>query len=149
MTVIQNKSICTNLSITFSSMVFVMAPSSRSPREIYLDHLRKGQLAFQRDAAGAPIFFPRVVSPAGDTNLRWEISKGLGTIYSTTAIRPKNCLPYNVSLVDLDEGFRLMSRVEGEPSKIRIGSRVRVRILDEGAEPIPVFDLVMPSEVGQ
>lgn len=125
-----------------------MALISRSPREIYLDYLRKGQLAFQRDAAGSPVFFPRVVSPSrGDSNLRWEISRGFGTIYSTTAIRPKNGLPYNVSLIDVDEGFRLMSRVEGEPSKIRIGSRVRVRVVEEGTEPIPVFDLVAPSEV--
>lgn len=123
-----------------------MAPAARSPREIYLDYLRKGQLAFQRDVAGSPVFFPRLVSPGrGDADLQWEVSQGLGTIYSTTAIRPKNGEPYNVSLIDVDEGFRLMSRVDGDPSKIRIGARVRVRVV-EGAEPIPVFDLVASSE---
>lgn len=121
--------------------------STPSPRQIYLDYLRRGQLAFQRDAAGSPVFFPRLMSPSrGDTELRWQTSQGFGTVYSTTVVRPKSGTSYNVSLIDLDEGFRLMSRVEGEPSKINIGARVRVRVVDEGPEPIPVFDLVTSPE---
>jgi uncharacterized protein len=37
--------------------------------------------------------------------------------------------PYNVALIDCDEGFRLMSRVEDiDPMQVRIGMRVRFRV---------------------
>jgi uncharacterized OB-fold protein len=42
----------------------------------------------------------------------------------------------------MDEGFRLMSRVEGiDATAVRIGMRVRVRIIqDSEGTPMPVFD---------
>ena len=37
--------------------------------------------------------------------------------------------PFNVALIDCDEGFRLMSRVEDiAPEQVRIGQRVRFRV---------------------
>ena len=40
---------------------------------------------------------------------------------------------HDVSLVDLDEGFRMMSEVVGiDPADVRIGMRVRAREDDEG-----------------
>ena len=92
------------------------------------------------------MFFPRVTAPTGFSGaLTWKASAGLGTVYATTYILPKGESAYNVSLVDMDEGFRLMSRVEGiTPDKVRIGMRVKTRIHpaegDEG--PYPVFDPV-------
>jgi uncharacterized OB-fold protein len=40
------------------------------------------------------------------------VSKGRGTVYATTVVHPAEGAPYNVALIDCDEGFRLMSRVE-------------------------------------
>ena len=48
----------------------------------------------------------------------------------------------NVALIDLDEGFRLMSRVEDiDPMQVRIGMRVKVRFNpgDDKQPPFPVF----------
>ena len=51
-------------------------------------------------------------------------------------------LIFNVVLVDLDEGPRMMSRVEGiAPEAVRIGMRVRARVALQGDEPVVVFDL--------
>jgi uncharacterized OB-fold protein len=55
--------------------------------------------------------------------------------------------PYNVALVDLDEGFRMMSRVEGlAPEDVVIGARVRVAVIEEDGAPLAVFRPVTSSE---
>jgi len=124
-------------------------PATAAPLETYLAHLAKGELAFQRAPDGTPVFFPRLVAPhSGATDLRWHVSAGLGTVYSTTTIHPKGEPSYNVSLIDMDDGFRLMSRVEGiDAASVRIGMRVRVRIA-QGADgvPLPVFDPLAPEK---
>ena len=60
-------------------------------------------------------------------------AKGLGTIYSyTVARRPagpsfKDVVPYVVALIVLDEGPRMMTRMQCDsPEAIRIGQRVQV-----------------------
>lgn len=69
---------------------------------------------------------------------------GKGVVYSTCVIRqpPKDGPSYNVALIDLDFGARLMARVEGaNPEEVRIGDRVKARISGEGDTPVLVFDL--------
>lgn len=115
-----------------------------SPLARYLAHLRRGELAYQVDADGRAVFYPRLTAPMGCRGeLRWAISAGLGTVHATTAIAPKGEPSYNVALIDMDEGFRLMSRVESmPPEEVRIGLRVRLRVLPRQGEddPLPVFD---------
>jgi len=120
-----------------------------SPLEQYRAHLARGTLAYQVDEDGRALFYPRVAAPAGYRGqLRWAASAGLGTVHATTYILPKGAPAYNVALIDMDEGFRLMSRVESiPPEQVRIGMRVKVRIQPaEGDEdPYPVFDPAEPS----
>ena len=52
---------------------------------------------------------------------------------------------YNVSLIDLDEGVRLMSRVTCAPHDVRIGQRVRVRVQVTDGAGLVVFDPVGPA----
>jgi uncharacterized OB-fold protein len=124
----------------------VLLPAGESPLATYLAHLARGELAYQVDADGQALFFPRVAVPAGRRGpLRWQVSRGLGTVYATTWIAPKGETPYNVALIDMDEGFRLMSRVESVPAdRVRIGMRVRVRVQPAQGEddPLPIFDPV-------
>ncbi|SEB91471.1 hypothetical protein SAMN05519104_0376 [Rhizobiales bacterium GAS188] len=120
----------------------------QSPLTRYLEHLRRGELAYQLDAeAGAAIFHPRVFGPrTGNADLEWRVSAGIGTVHATTVNHPRDAAPYNVALIDLDEGFRMMSRVEGiAPQAVKVGMRVKLRILQgEGeAPPLPVF---VPAE---
>ena len=103
----------------------------QSPLAIYQAHLDKGELAYQwSPAAGRAVFYPRVLCPfTGSTALEWRIASGLGTVYATTVTHPAQGAPYNVALIDCDEGFRLMSRVEDiDPMQVRIGMRVRFRV---------------------
>ena len=120
-----------------------------SPLATYLKHLDNGKLAFQiAGTDGDPVFFPRLLAPgSGRTDLRWRISQGTGTVYATTVVYYKGEPPLNVALIDMDEGFRLMSRVEDvDPTAVTIGLRVRLRVLAaEGSRPAcPVFIPVLP-----
>ncbi len=120
---------------------------TQSPFGAYLEHLKRGELAYQVCTDdGAPVFYPRVVAPkTGSPNLEWRVSKGLGTVHATTVVHQKDTPPYNVALIDLDEGFRMMSRVENiDPMNVKIGMRVKFRVIP-GTEkdfPLPVFDPV-------
>lgn len=121
-------------------------PPPLSPLATYRAHLGAGELAFQVDeSSGKAVFYPRVVAPGTGSTLRWQVSQGLGTVYATTAIPTRDQGTYNVALVDMDEGFRLMSRVESIPAEqVRIGQRVRVRVHHPAGDepPYPVFDPV-------
>jgi len=116
----------------------------QSPLAIYEAHLARGELAYQYSpAAGRAVFYPRVICPfTGSAELEWRVSAGLGTVYATTVTHPVKGNPYNVALIDLDEGFRLMSRVEDiPPEAVRIGMRVRFRVREPVGDeaPYPVF----------
>jgi uncharacterized OB-fold protein len=121
-----------------------MTDDRKSPLTTYLDHLSRNELAYQfSPEAGRAVFYPRLMCPfTGSERLEWRVSKGLGTVHATTVVHPAEGKPYNVALIDCDEGFRLMSRVEDiAPEQVRIGQRVRFRVhRAEGAEPpYPVF----------
>ncbi len=125
--------------------------TERSPLGIYLEHCRKGELAYQVCTDdGRAIFYPRIAAPnTGSGNLEWRVSKGLGTVYTTTVVHYKNERPLNVALIDLDEGFRMMSRVEDiDPMQVKIGMRVKMKMHpgDEKQPPYPVFTPVEESK---
>lgn len=112
-----------------------------SPNSIYMDYCQKDQLAFQRSLSGKAVFYPRIVEPKTGEVLRWELSQGLGTVYSTTVIYSRDEQAYNLALIDVDEGYRMMSRVEGiNPGHVRIGMRVQVQMttFDDGKK-YPIF----------
>src|SRR5690349_20531420 len=123
----------------------------QSPLGVFIEHCKKGELAYQMSTAdGTPAFYPRAVAPGtGSSALEWKVSKGVGTVYSTTVAYTKDQPPHNVVLIDIDEGFWMMSRVEYiDPLQVKIGMRVKVRIApgDERQPPYPVF---VPLEVGK
>ncbi len=118
-------------------------PSIQPDRE-FAQFLCEGRFMIQRSASsGAHVFYPRVAEPgSGARDLLWVLASGQGTVYATTVVRPKPPqAPYNVALIDLDEGPRMMSRVETvPPDSVRIGMRVKVRIAGGEQAPCVVFD---------
>lgn len=121
-----------------------MPPESTSPLATYIAHLERGELAYQfSPSADTAVFYPRVIAPrTGAADLEWRVSQGLGTVYATTVVHPQKGDPYNVALIDMDEGWRLMSRVEDiAPTAVKIGMRVRFRVhpADDDEPPYPVF----------
>jgi hypothetical protein len=128
------------------------SPDRSSPYATYLEHLERGELAYQfSPAADKAVFFPRVLCPyTGSEQLEWRISKGLGTVYSASTVHPRAGDPYNVSLVDCDEGFRLMTRVEGiAADRVAIGMRVSFRVhrppAQEGREADDCYPVFVPA----
>lgn len=114
------------------------------PDQDYAAHLSAGRFMIQRSASsGGYVFYPRVAEPGtGSRDLEWVEASGLGQVYAVTVISPKPpALAYNVALVELDEGPRMMSRVEGvPPADVVIGLRVRARIAALEGGPAVVFD---------
>jgi uncharacterized protein len=106
--------------------------------------LEQGRFMLQRSrTGGACFFYPRVAEPGtGNTDLEWVEASGDGVVYSTTVIRQKPPTPhYNLALIDLAEGARLMSRVEGvAPEGVRIGMKVRAKVIRENNSPLLVFE---------
>ena len=126
-------------------------PMEASPLAVYQSYLDKGELAYQwSPEASRAVFYPRLVCPySGSTRLEWRVASGLGTVYATTVTHPAQGEPYNVALIDCDEGFRLMSRVEEiDPMQVRIGMRVRFRVHAAEGDQLayPVF---VPAEDGR
>lgn len=117
------------------------------PEAQYRAFLRDGRFMIQRSAStGRYAFYPRVAAPgSGADDLEWVEASGLGRIYSITVNRARTG-SYNIALVELDEGPRLMTRIEGVETAA-IGTRVRARIAEIDGEPAVVFDIV--SEEGR
>lgn len=86
------------------------------------------------------------------TRWSWVTSAGRGTLYSFTVVhrapQPGFEVPYVIGVVDLDEGFDLMTNIVGvAPEAVRIGARVTVDWLDVSSADggagmvLPVFRL--------
>ncbi len=108
-------------------------------------HLDQGQFLIQHcTACQQHIYFPREICPhCGAADPSWATPSGLGTVYSVTTVRRKPDAggDYNVSLIDLDEGVRLMSRVTLQPPEsVRIGLRVQARVQVTDGKGLVVFD---------
>ncbi len=73
----------------------------------------------------------------------WKSASGRAHVYSTTVARrrPDRGGDYNVSIVELEEGPRMTSRVEGiDPDQVTIGMNLTHAIADCGdAEPYIIF----------
>lgn len=122
-------------------------PAVPDAQRVYFSHLSDGHFMIQRcGACGRHVFYPRVLCVhCGSPRLGWVRPAGTGTVYSSSIVRRKaeDGGDYNVALVDLDEGVRMMSRVEGVAlDRIAIGMRVQARIAAGEEGPLVVFDPV-------
>ncbi|WER50021.1 OB-fold domain-containing protein [Cupriavidus sp. WKF15] len=125
--------------------------AAAGPDKVYADMLAAGQFRIQHcQDCKQHVFFPRNICPhCGGDALDWTEPKGTGTVYSTSVIRrkPEAGGDYNIVLVDLDEGVRLMSRVEGiAPASVCIGMRVKARVAPGKAEGEPALVVFDPVE---
>jgi uncharacterized OB-fold protein len=104
------------------------------PTQTYFNYLNAGEFMLQRSAStGEWVFYPRMLAPkSGADDLEWTAPSGKGTVYATTVKRQKPPTPHvNMSIVELDEGPRMMTHVQGIAAEdVRIGMRVKARIVD-------------------
>lgn len=113
----------------------------------YFDALEQGRFLIQHCGdCGGYVFYPRqLCTHCGSQAVTFVEPNGAGTVYSTTVVRrkPEFGGDINVALIDLDEGPRMMSRVEGlSPSDVRIGMRVKARVARADEKSLVVFDPV-------
>jgi uncharacterized protein len=82
---------------------------------------------------GKTFWYPRMYCP-DDWGQKAEIRRGSGrgTIYSYIVVHRhahpgfNAQVPYVVALIDLEEGPRMMSRVDGNPKEVKVGAKVEV-----------------------
>ena len=90
------------------------------------------------------VYFPRELCPhCGALAPALVAPAGAGTVAAVTTLHRKaeQGGNYHVCLVDLDEGVRLMSRVEGlAPEAVTIGLRVMARVQLKDGKGLVVFD---------
>lgn len=103
--------------------------------------LAEGRLLLQRTPDGAVVFPPRLAAPGTGEAPEWFEASGRGSVYTLSWIsRKPPAEPYHVALIDLDEGARLMSRVEGvTPETLRIGMKVEAYVDRSGEVPLLLF----------
>ncbi len=114
---------------------------------IYRQGLEAGEFNIQRcEECGSHVFYPRVLCPdCGSPRLGWVRASGRGTVYSTAVIRqrPERGPDYNIAIVELAEGPRMMSRVDGLAAEdVKIGLAVEARIAELDGNLAIVFDPV-------
>lgn len=112
------------------------------PDAHYLAALQQGRFVLQHcDDCSATRFPPALVCRVcGSPRLAWRDASGIGSVYSTTTVRDR-AGDYNVSIVELEGGARIMSRIEEVAvEEVRIGQQVTARIVP-GDEPFVVFTL--------
>lgn len=110
------------------------------PDLIYQEALAAGTFKIQRcTSCGSHIFYPRHLCPnCGSAKLDWVQASGKGTVYTTTMVRqrPEAGGNKNLCIVELAEGPRLMSRIEGiAAEEVKIGMAVTAEIAGGGEEP--------------
>ena len=110
------------------------------------DGCREGVLRVQRcrDCRGY-VFIPQpACTHCQAIALDWVESTGRGTLYSFTTVhrpqRPEFVVPYTVAIVELDEGWHMLTNlIECPPDEMRIGMPVEVsfrRMSDEITLPM-------------
>ena len=98
------------------------------------------------DACHRRFFTPQVACPfCGSEAWTYQPSVGTGTVYSATVVYrpplPAFEAPYCLAIIDLDDGWSMLSRVVGcDPLAVTIGMRVTVTWDDVApGVALPVF----------
>ena len=114
----------------------------------YWEGTASGKLLIKHcDECGRDFFYPRAHCPfCWSSSTSWKEASGLGKVYTFTIVRQndlppfKERLPYVVAIVELDEGVRMTSNIEGiAPEEVRCDMRVRVSFREEPRDDAPVF----------
>jgi uncharacterized protein len=120
---------------------------SIGPEQQFKNYLSEGKFMIQKSKSLNKFFFhPRVAFPGtGERDLEWVEASGNGIVYSTSCNRrlSEKGGDFNISLITLQEGPRMMAKIEGvAPDKVVIGQKVKARISSLKGEPAIIFDIV-------
>ncbi len=122
-------------------------PVDTPPAAPRRDGAADGALRYQRCIrCGTANFAPtELCRGCASRSLEWRASTGLGTVQSWTEVHRPTArdatAPYTVAIVDLDEGYRMLTNLIGiESHAVREGMRVRIDPHGAGGERVlPYF----------
>lgn len=132
-------------------------PSPTAISRPFWEGCKGGKLLVQRCRDCEGLTFPpqpvctRCLSP--DTE--WVEGAGRGAVYSYAVVwRPQTPAfkaPYVVAIIDLDEGYQMLSNViDCEPSTVQVGMRVQVEFRIMSREiTLPYFRPALASKTGR
>lgn len=114
------------------------------PDAVWFENLKQGKFRIQHcNACNRNFFYPRPLCVhCGSADWAWIDASGKGTVYSTSVVRqrPEDGPDYNIALIDLAEGPRMMSRVTDVPApEVKIGMAVEAYIAPLDKEPLVLF----------
>jgi uncharacterized protein len=123
----------------------------------YWEAARQGRLLIAQCAACNKVHhYPRSFCPyCWDDDVRPIPAQGTGTLYTYSTVYVndlppfKDRVPYVAAIVELDEGPRLMTTIEGvEPQALRVGIPVTVifRPLDDTDPDSPYLTVFTPTQ---
>jgi uncharacterized OB-fold protein len=101
----------------------------------FWDGCKEGRFLLKHcNACGQHHFYPRPFCPkCWSTDVVWTQAVGAGTLYTFSGVRQNDLppcperVPYVAAIVELDEGPRVMTNVEGAAfDTLEIGTRVQV-----------------------
>lgn len=122
-------------------------PAINQDTQFFWDGMSQGELRIQKCSSCAALIHPPKphCSTCGSFELSFDIMSGTGRVFSHITfhrpLSPGFDEPYNVSLVDLDEGVRIVSQVVGiPPDAVRIGLPVMLEFVEvEAGLTLPMF----------
>ncbi|MGC8203201.1 Zn-ribbon domain-containing OB-fold protein [Aliiroseovarius sp. PTFE2010] len=119
-------------------------PNATGPDQIFQQALANQEILLPKcDDCGAFHFFPRVLCPhCHGAAISWQRASGKGRVHTTTVVRrkPERGGDYNVCMVELEEGVRMMSRVEGiAPDDVVIDMEVTAFVGEAEGAPAVLF----------
>ena len=99
----------------------------------YWEAAQRGELLYLRCGNCGTVFFPPLEACINcqSDDVHWERSAGLGTVYTYTVLHGAPSagfpVPSVLAIVDVDEGYPMMTSVVGcPPEDVQIGMRVEV-----------------------
>lgn len=106
----------------------------------FWEYIRNGELRIPKCQQCGKFFFPYgyLCPHCGSTESSWELVSGKGEVFTYTILYRaynkafEDKVPYNVSVIALDEGVHVLSNVKCSNDEIHIGMRVRAVLDDVG-----------------
>jgi len=122
-------------------------PRPTSMSQPYWDGCREGELRVQRcNDCQTHVFIPQpACTNCFSEALEWVATSGRGSVYSYTIVhrpqRPQFKVPYVVAIVELEEGFHMLTNLIGvDPDTVRIGMAVEAEFVERSeAITLPYF----------
>ena len=99
----------------------------------FWDGLSEGKLRLQYCCSGFQYPFETFCFKCGSDDVSWRDASGEGEVHTFVTVHQRyhaafaDILPYNVSVIELDEGLRIVSNVINiDTDDVKIGMRVKV-----------------------